>query len=45
MYYAVLNYPAMKADNITLEGFGSVMYVVKPNDSAIAASYYWYFDI
>lgn len=45
VYYAVLNHPAMRADNITLERFGFVMYVIEPNDSAIAASHYWYFDI
>lgn len=45
VYYAVLNHPAMKADSITLERFGFVLYVTEPNDSAIAASHYWYFDI
>lgn len=47
VYYAVLNHPAMRADSITLERFGFVMYVIEPNDSALAAmaSHYWYYDI
>ncbi|XP_065921679.1 uncharacterized protein [Magallana gigas] len=45
VYYAVLNYPAMKADNITLERFGFVLYVIEPNYSAIAASHYWFYNI
>lgn len=45
VYYVVLNYFVMKVDNIILEGFGFVMYVVKFNDLVIVVSYYWYFDI
>lgn len=47
IYYAVLNHPAMKVDGVTLQSLWFVLYVPESNvhGVAVAARYYWYYDI
>lgn len=45
VYYVVLNYFVMKVDNIILERFGFVLYVIEFNYLVIVVSYYWFYDV